>query len=244
MSQKEFSYDATLYAELGNFMKEKYLDYPFTHGTLQEVDFLGDEIPKGARVLDVGCGVGRHSLELARRGYKTVGVDITPAFVEIANGAAKAEGLESEFYIQDARKLNFANEFDAAICLCEGAFGLVGDEQGHRDILRGVYHALKPDGVFILTAISTLSGIRNANPKTYDPYTLTSTDVGTVQSPNGERKEFTTYTTAFTYRELKWLLQDAGFTDIAAYGCVAGNFSKKPLTFDDIEIMMIAKKGD
>jgi 2-polyprenyl-3-methyl-5-hydroxy-6-metoxy-1,4-benzoquinol methylase len=243
LSQQEFSYDATLYAELGNFIKEKYLEYPFTHGTLQEVDFLEGEIQKGSRILDVGCGVGRHSLELARRGYKTVGVDITSSFIEIASRTAKAEGLEANFFVKDARRLEFDNEFDAAICLCEGAFGLAGDEQGHRDILKGVYRALRPGGMFILTAISGLISIRNADPKTYDPYTLTSTDVGMVQNPNGEYKEFTTHTTAFTYRELKWLLQDADFEIVAACGCGAGNFVRKPLNFDDIEIMMIAKKG-
>jgi 2-polyprenyl-3-methyl-5-hydroxy-6-metoxy-1,4-benzoquinol methylase len=239
---KEFSYDATLYAEFGNFMKENYLEYPFTKGTLQEVDFLVSEIAKGSRVLDVGCGVGRHSLELARRGYTTVGVDITEAFVDIADKTAKAEGLGATFYQQDARALEFTNEFDAAICLCEGAFGLAGDERGHRDILEGVCKALKPNGTFILTAISALSCIRNADPKTMDPYTLTSTDLETIQSPDETTREFTIHTTAFTYRELKWLLQDAGFEVVAAYGCVAGNFERKPLTFDDIEIMMIAKR--
>ncbi|MGL4610953.1 MAG: class I SAM-dependent methyltransferase [Trueperaceae bacterium] len=244
MSQKELSYAATLYAELGNFIKEKYLEYPFTQGTAQEVEFLESEIPKGSRILDVGCGVGRHSLELARRGYKTVDVDITKAFIDIANNTARAEGLGASFFTGDARQLSFDNEFDATICLCEGAFGLAGDEQGHRDILKGVYKALRSGGLFILTAINAVSGIRNADPTTYDPYTLTSTDVGTVQSPNGESREFTTYTTAFTYRELKWLLQDTGFDVVAAYGCVAGNFTRKSLTFDDIEIMMVAKKGE
>jgi SAM-dependent methyltransferase len=241
---KEFTYDATLYAELGNFIKEKYLEYPFTHGTLQEADFLEAGIPKGSRILDVGCGVGRHSLELARRGYKAVGIDITPAFVEIADKTAKAEGLEATFCQQDARRLHFGNEFDAAICLCEGAFGLAGDEQGHRDILKGVYQALRPGGLFILTAISALSGIRNADPATYNPYTLTAGFDETITHSNGEVKQFRLYTTAFTYRELKWLLQNAGFEVVGAYGCVAGNFSRKPLTFDDIEIMMMARKGE
>jgi SAM-dependent methyltransferase len=243
LSQQEFSYDATFYAEVGNFLKESYLEYSFTKGTLQEVNFLETEIPKSSRILDVGCGVGRHSLELARRGYKTVGIDISSGFIDVANQAAKAEGLEAEFHIRDARRLDFENEFDAAICLCEGAFGLAGDEQGHRDILKGVHRALRPDGIFILTAISALSGIRNAWPASYDPYTLTATFKETLQNSDGERKEVTLYTTAFTYRELKWLLQEAGFENVAAYGCVAGNFTRKPLTFDDVEIMTIAKKG-
>lgn len=243
LSQQEFSYNATFYAEVRDFLKESYLEYGFTKGPLQEVDFLETEIPKGSRILDVGCGVGRHSLELARRGYETVGVDISSGFIEIASKPAKAEGLEAEFYVKDGRKLDFENEFDAAICLCEGAFGLAGDERGHRDILKGVYRALRPGGAFILTAISAISGIRNANSETYDPYTLTATFTETIQNSDGQRKEVTLYTTAFTYRELKWLLQDAGFEDVAAYGCVAGNFSKKPLTFDDVEIMTIAKKG-
>ncbi len=241
----ELNYDGAYYAEVGNFIKENYLEYIFTKGTVQEVDFLIEELnlAKGARILDIGCGAGRHSLELARRGFETVGVDISSGLIEVAKNVASKEKLNATFFIQDARKLEFTNEFDASICLCEGAFGLAGDEKGHRDILKGICQALRPNGTFVLTAISALLGIRNAKAESFDPYTLTATFNETLKSPDGQSKKVTLYTTAFTYRELKWLLQDAGFKVVATYGCVAGEFTRKPLTLDDIEIMMITKKG-
>lgn len=242
----ELKYDGTFYAEVGNFIKKNYLEYIFTKGTLQEVDFLVEElsITKGIRILDIGCGAGRHSLELARRGFESVGIDISSGLIEVATNIADKENLKATFYVQDARGLEFSNEFDAAICLCEGAFGLAGDEQGHRDILKGIYDALKPGGMFILTAMSALTGIRNAKAESFDPYTLTAIFDEAITSPDGETKTVRLYTTAFTYRELKWLLQGAGFEVVAAYGCVAGEFTRKALTLDDIEIMMVAKKGD
>jgi 2-polyprenyl-3-methyl-5-hydroxy-6-metoxy-1,4-benzoquinol methylase len=242
----EFHYDGAYYKDIGNFLRENYLEYGFTKGTLQEVDFLVGElnVPTGANILDVGCGVGRHSLELARRGYKTTGIDISEGFIDVARAVAKQENLDATFIPKDARELEFDATFEAAICLCEGAFGLAGDERGHRMILKNVYQALRPNGVFILTAISALSGIRNANPETYDPYTLTATFKETIKNHDGQSKDVDMYCTAFTYRELKWLLQDAGFEVLNAYGCVAGKFEHKPLSFDDIEIMMVAKKGN
>lgn len=244
--KNELNYDGAFYAEVGNFIRENYLEYIFTKGTTQEVDFLVEELnlAKGTRILDIGCGAGRHSLELARRGFETVGVDISSGLLEVAKNVAGKEKLNATFYLQDARGLEFSNEFGAAICLCEGAFGLAGDEQGHRDVLGGVYRALKPGGTFVLTAINALSGIRNAKAESFDPYTLTAIFDETLTSPSGETKNITLYTTAFTYRELKWLLQDAGFEVVAAYGCAAGDFQRKPLTLDDIEVMMIARKGE
>jgi cyclopropane fatty-acyl-phospholipid synthase-like methyltransferase len=241
----ELKYNGAFYAEVGDFIKENYLEYGFTKGTLQEVDFLINELKlaKGAKTLDIGCGAGRHSLELARRGFESVGIDISSGLVEVAKNVASKEKLNATFNVQDARRLEFQSDFDAAICLCEGAFGLAGDEAGHRDILQGVYRALKPGGSFVLTAISALSGIRNAKAESFDPYTLTDIFDETITSPDRETKEVRIYTTAFTYRELKWLLQDAGFDVVAAYGCVAGKFERKPLTLENIEIMMVAKKG-
>ncbi len=241
----ELEYDGAFYAEVGDFIKENYLEYIFTKGTLQEVEFLAEELnlSRGARILDIGCGAGRHSLELARRGFETVGVDISSGLIEVAKNVADKEKLNATFYLRDARTLEFTREFGAAICLCEGAFGLAGDERGHRDILGGVYQALKPGGTFVLTAINALSMIRNAKAESFDPYTLTATFDETLTSPDGQTKNVRLYTTAFTYRELKWLLQDAGFEVVMTYGCVAGNFERKSLTLDDIEIMMVAKKA-
>lgn len=123
---KKFEYQGDFYEEIGDFLKENYLEYGFTKGTKQEVDFLVElmDLPNNSRILDVGCGPGRHSLELARRGYKTVGIDISSEFIKHANQIAKEQSLSAEFLAADVRELNFNQEFDVAFCLCEGAFGL------------------------------------------------------------------------------------------------------------------------
>ncbi|MFM7490244.1 MAG: class I SAM-dependent methyltransferase, partial [Actinomycetota bacterium] len=89
---------------LADHMGEAYLRYSFTKGTRQEVDFLWDalQLVAGARVLDVGCGPGRHALELARRGAVVHGIDIAQRFVGIGQTAAATENLDVTFERGDA----------------------------------------------------------------------------------------------------------------------------------------------
>ena len=238
-------YSGKFYEPIGDFLREKYLEFNFTRGTQHEVDFLQEllQLPEGASILDIGCGPGRHSLELARRGYRTTGVDISAAFIEIANNQARAENLSAEFQVADARQLVLKQTFDAAICLCEGAFGLAGDELGHRQILKGVYQALKPGAIFVLTALNALRVARTLPlDAKFDPYSCTEEQHEVFTNPQGESRKVTIYTTSFTYRELKFLLEEAGFEVEAGYGCIAGSFGYKPLTLEDYEIMMVSRR--
>lgn len=238
-------YKGDFYEEIGDFIKDNYLNYGFTKGTVQEVDFLIERmnLQPDTRILDIGCGPGRHSLELARRGIQTVGVDISSEFIHYANGAALSEGLNAEFLAADARELAFIQDFDGAICLCEGAFGLAGSEENHRKVLRGVHQALRSGSLFILTVINALNVARNVNDDSlFDAYTCTKADKEVILSPEGEAKGVSIYTTAFTFRELKMLLESEGFEVEAAYGCSAGQFGVNPLKVDSMEIMMVSRR--
>src|SRR4028119_1781838 len=97
VNSQEQSYPGNYYAPIGDFLREEYLQYGFTQGTRGEVDFLVEtlQLPGSARILDVGCGAGRHSLELARRGFVTVGIDISAGLVEVAQRAAQEEDLQA-----------------------------------------------------------------------------------------------------------------------------------------------------
>ena len=235
-------YSGNYYEEIGNFLGANYLNYGFTQGTLQEVDFLIERIGlrAGDSIIDIGCGPGRHSLELARRGLRPTGIDISSSFIRLAQQRAAEEKLDATFTVADARRLPFDQSFDGAICLCEGAFGLAGDEEGHRQILREIHRVLKPGSLFVLTVINALSAARNND--SMDAYTNTTTDRETITNSEGRSKEVDIYTTAFTYKELKWLLEASGFEVVNGYGCSAGNFSEKRLSVNDIEIMMVARR--
>ncbi|WP_062047395.1 bifunctional 2-polyprenyl-6-hydroxyphenol methylase/3-demethylubiquinol 3-O-methyltransferase UbiG [Bacillus sp. JCM 19034] len=189
---KPLEYSGAYYEEIGDFLKENYLEYEFTNGTLQEVDFLVKalNIPEKSRILDIGCGPGRHSLELARSGFHSVGVDISAEFIKYASQVAANEKIEADFYVADARNLQFNKEFDGAICLCEGAFGLVGGVDEHRKVLKSVYNALRPNSLLVLTVINALHVARNITDETiFDIYTCTKVDKETIISLKAKRKK-------------------------------------------------------
>ena len=116
----------------------KYENEVFTKGTLGECDFIEKEIDynKQLKILDVGCGIGRHTRELTKRGYSVIGVDLSDSMLNYAKELAKRENLTIDFQIQDARKLKFSNEFDLVIMLCEGAFPLMETDEMNYKILK------------------------------------------------------------------------------------------------------------
>ena len=140
-----------------------YLRYSFTQGTEQEVAFLAEALglEPGMRLLDVGCGPGRHAHAFARLGLEVVGVDISRRFVDLAAASAPPGAT---FVRADARALGFAGEFDAAISLCQGAFGLAGGPgaplDGDGAVLDGIARALRPGGVAAVSAFSAYFQVR------------------------------------------------------------------------------------
>ncbi|MEI2653076.1 MAG: class I SAM-dependent methyltransferase [Microthrixaceae bacterium] len=147
------------FEDLADHMGPAYLRYSFTKGTSQEVGFLVEELglEPGMRVLDVGCGPGRHTNALAALGIETVGLDISQRFVDVGASA----GVDGATFVRgDARAMAFDQEFDAAISLCQGAFGLGGPPQSldpfnldnDAAVLAGIWRALRPGGRVALTA--------------------------------------------------------------------------------------------
>jgi SAM-dependent methyltransferase len=123
-------------------------DMAWTERTGSEIDRALTMLrPEGGeRILDLACGTGRHSLELVRRGFSVVGVEIGEELVEIANKDAAEQGLEAEFVQGDLRELDYEGEFDIVLNLNDGAVGYFEtDEENHRTF-EVISRALKPGG--------------------------------------------------------------------------------------------------
>jgi SAM-dependent methyltransferase len=104
--------------------------------------------PAGARVLDAPCGFGRHTLALARRGFKVTGVDLSEVELERARERARATGVHVELVCQDLRAIDFSEEFDLALNLFS-SIGYFSDEED-RQLLERFCRALRPGGAFVL----------------------------------------------------------------------------------------------
>ncbi len=123
-------------------------DMAWTERTGSEIDRALTMLrPEGGeRILDLACGTGRHSLELVRRGFSVVGVEIGEELVEIANKDAAEQGLEADFVQGDLRELDYEGEFDIVLNLNDGAVGYFEtDEENHRTF-EVISRALKPGG--------------------------------------------------------------------------------------------------
>lgn len=120
----------------------------WTENTVSEVDFLEKtlELTGAETILDLGCGYGRHSLELARRGYRVTGVDITRVYVDDANQNAMQEHLQAEFFCDDLRNLRYENAFDVVLNMADGAIGYLENDAENLKIFDVIAKALKPGG--------------------------------------------------------------------------------------------------
>ena len=129
------------YEELFENYAQSYDRESFTQGTVQEVDFIEQELgfDKTLTILDVGCGTGRHAIELARRGYTVTGVDLSESQLDRARQKASQANVTVSFIRRDARDLDYVGEFDVGLIICEGAFSLMETDQMNFQILSGAF---------------------------------------------------------------------------------------------------------
>jgi SAM-dependent methyltransferase len=227
---------------LAEFLGSAYLRNAFTMGTEQEVAFLVDALGlvPGMRVLDVGCGPGRHALALSRLGIEVVGVDHSADFLRLARDAAASEGLDVQFVRLDVRDLAYDREFDAVLCLCQGGFGLLGGRDEPKVFAR-IARAVAGGGRLALTAFSAAFAIRFLEDgESFDPATGVLHERSTVRDPHGREREFELWTTCFTGRELALLAESAGLQVDALAGVSPGHYGTVPPTIEHPELLLLA----
>jgi ubiquinone/menaquinone biosynthesis C-methylase UbiE len=216
--------------------REAYLRYSFTKGTEQEVGFLIDELSlkPGMRVLDVGCGPGRHAHALLAYGIDVVGLDISMAFLRAAG--------EGTWVRADARRLPFSNgSFDAAISLCQGGFGLLGgaDDAGVIEQMAGV---LKKGGAIAVSAFSAYFAVRHLEEgDTFDAGTGVNHELAEVLDPAGNPQEFDLWTTCFTPRELRLIAAAAGVEVCGLWSVTPGAYERRVTDLDHPEFLLVAR---
>lgn len=239
----------------------KYDKESFAKGTFGECDFIESECGynKQTLILDIGCGTGRHSIELAKRGYNVTAIDLSEAQLKRAGEKAAAEGLDIKFLKMDARNLEFNNEFDMAIMICEGAFPLMETDEMNFDILKSASAALKTNGRLIFTTLNGLfplfhsvkdflaknkeEGNSAYGNNSFDLFTFRDFSTTEFTDDDGNENVLECNERYYIPPEITWLLKTAGFKKIDIFGAKLGAFSRSDkLTTEDYEMLIIAEK--
>ncbi len=193
------------------------------------------EIEPGASVLDLCCGPGRHSVELARRGYRVTGVDRQRDYVARARERAAAENLAVEFIVEDMRRFVRPGAFDAVINMFT-SFGYFADPDDDRLVLERAFASLKPGGRILLELIGRESLARVFRERDWDQEEdgtillqerRLAPDWGWIDNRwilirDGRCEEFRFGHRLYTGTELEALLRGCGFTGVRVLGSLAG----------------------
>ncbi len=196
------------------------------------IDLL--DLKVGDKILDQCCGIGRHSLELARRGYDVTGVDITGKYLEEAREKAQKEKLDVEFIKADIREFRREDFYDACINFYT-SFGYSRYEDENIKVIENVYSSLEPKGRFLLDVMG-----KEVLDKIYTDEDLWRIDEGyfleervirenmlesswkLIKDDGGVKEHIFMYK-LYTEEELKSLLREVGFKEIETYGNLDGD---------------------
>ncbi len=220
--------------------------------TRAEADFIQKQLQlsAGARVLDVPCGNGRLSIELARRGFQLTGVDIATEFIAEAKMKSSADGVPIDWHERDMRDLPWTGEFDGAFCF-GNSFGYL-DDQGNADFVKAVSHALRPGAKFVIDSgaiaecllpvfqehrsfevggITLVADSRydHAQGRMFTEYTFIR-DGQTDKRPSSQR--------IYTYHELAGLLSEAGLKPVNAFSSVV----EDPFKLGAHRLLLVSEK--
>jgi SAM-dependent methyltransferase len=250
MERQHFSFDDLFHADeylyfLADTLREE--------NTPRQVDFIERalELAPEMRILDLGCGHGRHSNELARRGYKVVGMDIVEGFLEIARRDAEGLGVAPEFVRGDIRSFRVEGGFDRVLML----FDVIGffDDEENEVILRNAYEALNPGGKLLLdlrtrewvARIPAASVVDKGNGDMMVDRVAFDIETGRLVDQRtfirgGEARNVSFSVRLYTYTEMRSILRAIGFRVSRAFG----GYEETPLTLARPRTLIVAEKPE
>ncbi len=185
-------------------------------------------------VLDLCCGIGRHSIQLARSGFNVTGVDITKPYLDIARENAEKANLDIHFIQSDMRDFCRPNSFDLIVNLCT-SFGYLNDIEEDIKVLRNMYISLNTKGRFVIEILGKeviAATFRKHQEYEFDGYKVIANcnilddwsmlELKRTIIKDAEEQEITAYHRLYSATELKNYLRKIGFKHIQVFGDFAG----------------------
>ncbi len=220
--------------------------------TRSEADFIQKalQLPPQTKLLDVPCGNGRLSRQLASGGYRMTGVDIASEFIEEAQSKSAQTGDSITWTLGDMRDLPWESEFDGAFCF-GNSFGYL-DDKGNADFLMAVSRTLKSGGRFVLDTGAIAESILPNFPERLwyrmgDLFFMVASSynhvLGRIETDytfvrNGKVETRPGLQRVYSYCELARMLQEAGFSDIEGYS----SLNKDPFKLGSQRLLLVARK--
>ncbi len=186
------------------------------------------------QLLDLACGIGRHSAELAKQGFTVTGVDITRPYLEIARANAEEAGLSITYEHGDMRDYCRPDHFNVIVSMCT-SFGFFENIEEDRTVLQNCYRSLKKGGKMVIDVLGKeviAAQFKEKQWVTYDEYELLAEaritdDWSWIECKwvilKGDHKKELRYShRLYSAYELKAAVRAAGFGDVAAFGDLSG----------------------
>jgi len=196
------------------------------------IELLG--IERGAKILDLCCGIGRHSLELARRGYSVIGVDLTEEYLAKARKQAESEGLYIEFVRSDMRRFCQIESFDAVINMFT-AFGYFEEPLDDKRVIVNIYCSLRQGGKLIIDMVGKEVLARDYRQRDWQKengrillrevkiqQNWSWADNRWILLEDGRQREFRFGHRIYSAVEIAELLKACGFSSVSIYGDLTG----------------------
>jgi SAM-dependent methyltransferase len=232
----------------------EFFPFPDPSRTDQEVEALVQLLPPTpARILDLGCGEGRHAVRLAQRGYEVVGVDTSRPFLEAARQTAEALGVAVELVECDMREITFDRQFDAAVSIFT-AWGYYDDVE-NEDVLERVARSLRSGGRLVMDVghrdwlmsvytpkdwLTLRNGTDVVIDRHFDPIDGVNIVTHRWRDLDGQRHERQHRLRAYTATEINQMLRRAHLRPTAWYG----GFSLEPFDRTSRRLLVIAERSE